>query len=206
MLLKIGAVGFVPDHPITFKSGIVSPVYIDNRKLPSHPKEWRVIIESFSKTIKKEKIKFDVLAGVEAAGIPHSAALGFFTKLPSVFVRKQVKDHGTKKIVEGGNVLNKRVLLIEDLVSTGGSSMDAIENIRKSGGKVSDCLVIVSYNFPSSREAFKKAKVKLHTLTSFPVILEEAKKLGMIKGENLKTVEVWLAQLFLPFATQSVQT
>ncbi|MEK7140421.1 MAG: orotate phosphoribosyltransferase [Patescibacteria group bacterium] len=193
-LLKIGAVGFVPDNPITFKSGIVSPVYTDNRKLPSHPKEWKVIIESFSKVIKKEKIKFDVLAGVEAAGIPHSAALGFHTKVPSVFVRKQVKDHGTKKMVEGGNVLNKRVLLIEDLVSTGGSSMDAVENIRKSGGKVSDCLVIVSYGFPSAKEAFSRAKVKLHTLTSFSVILEEAKNLGIIKGENLKKVETWLEE------------
>lgn len=194
VLLKIGAVGFVPNNPITFKSGIVSPVYVDNRKLPFHPKEWKVILESFAKLIKKEKIKVDVIAGVEAAGIPHSAALGFFTKTPSVFVRKEAKDHGTKKMVEGGNVLNRRVLLIEDLVSTGGSSLAAVENIRKSGGKVSDCLVVVSYGFPVSSEAFKKAKVKLHTLTTFPVILAEAQKLGIIKGENLKTVEAWLAQ------------
>jgi orotate phosphoribosyltransferase len=190
-LLHIGAVGFVPDNPITFKSGIVSPVYIDNRKLPSHPKEWKVVIESFAKLIKKEKLKMDMVAGVEAAGIPHSAALGFYTKIPSVFVRKEAKDHGTKKMVEGGSVLNKQVLLIEDLVTTGSSSLSAVKNIRGSGGKVSNCLVIVSYNFPSAQEAFRNEKVKLHTLTSFPVILEEAKKLGMVHDKALKKVEDW---------------
>lgn len=193
-LLKIGAVGFVPDNPITFKSGIVSPVYIDNRKLPFHPYEWKTIIEGFAKIIKKEKIRLDVVAGVEAAGIPHSAALGFSTKKPSVFVRKVAKDHGTKRMVEGGTVFNKNVLLIEDLVTTGGSSLAAVDNLRKEGAKVRSCLVIVSYNFPGAVYAFKSAKVKLHTLTTFPVILEEARKLGMIRGENLKKVENWFAE------------
>src|SRR3989344_2514201 len=193
-LLKIGAVGFVPDNPITFKSGIVSPIYIDNRKLPSHPNEWKIVIDAFSKIIKKENIKLDVLAGVAAAGIPHSAALGFFTKKPSVFVRKEVKDHGTKRMVEGGSVLNRNVLLIEDLVTTGGSSLNAVQNLRKEGAKVNNCLVIVSYNFPSAANAFSKAKVKLHAITSFPIILDEAKKLGLIKGDKLKQVENWLKE------------
>lgn len=193
-LLKIGAVGFVPDNPITFKSGIISPVYIDNRKLPFYPNEWKIIIDSFAKTIKKENLKLDAIAGVEAAGIPHSAALGFSMKKPSVFVRKQMKDHGTKKMVEGGSVLNRNILLIEDLVTTGGSSLSAIENLRKEGAKVNNCLVIVSYNFPSAKEAFSKAKVKLHTITSFPVILGEAKKLGMINEVTLKKVEAWFSE------------
>ena len=193
-LIKIGAVGFVPDNPITFKSGIISPVYIDNRKLPSYPKEWKVIIEGFAKIIKKEKIKVEVIAGVEAAGIPHSAALGFFTKIPSVFVRKELKDHGTKKMVEGGSVLNKHVLLIEDLVTTGRSSLSAVDNIRKAGGKISNCLVIVSYNFFSSKKAFSNAKVKLHAVTSFPVILEEAKKLGIVDAKTLMKIENWFRE------------
>lgn len=193
-LLKIGAVGFVPDNPITFKSGIISPVYIDNRKLPFYPNEWKIIIDSFAKTIKKENLKLDAIAGVEAAGIPHSAALGFSMKKPSVFVRKQMKDHGTKKMVEGGSVLNRNILLIEDLVTTGGSSLSAVENLRKEGAKVNNCLVIVSYNFPSAKEAFSKAKVKLHTITSFPVILGEAKKLGMINEAILKKVEAWFSE------------
>nr|MBP6060661.1 orotate phosphoribosyltransferase [Candidatus Paceibacterota bacterium] len=115
-------------------------------------------------------------------------------KKPSVFVRKQMKDHGTKKMVEGGSVLNRNILLIEDLVTTGGSSLSAVENLRKEGAKVNNCLVIVSYNFPSAKEAFSKAKVKLHTITSFPVILGEAKKLGMINEAILKKVEAWFSE------------
>jgi len=193
-LLKIGAVGFMPDNPITFKSGIVSPIYIDNRKLPFHPNEWQIIIQSFAEIIKREKIKLDVIAGVEAAGIPHSAALGFLLKIPSVFVRKKAKDHGTKRMVEGGSVLNKNVLLIEDLVTTGDSSLRAVENLRKEGAKVKNCLVIVSYDFPEARDAFSKAKVKLHHISSFPTIFDEVKKLGMIRGDKLKKVENWFKE------------
>jgi orotate phosphoribosyltransferase len=193
-LLRIGAVGFVPDNPITFKSGIVSPVYIDNRKLPFYPNEWKIVIDAFVKIIKKEKIKIDVVAGVASAGIPHSAALGFVTKKPSVFVRKEPKDHGTKRMVEGGSVLNKTVLLVEDLVTTGGSSLRAVDSLRKEGAKVNNCLVVVTYNFPSTKQSFIKEKVKLHTITSFPVILEEAKKLGMVKGDTLKKIEEWFAK------------
>lgn len=193
-LLKIGAVGFVLENPITFKSGIISPVYVDNRKFPFHPDEWKVIIESFSDVIKKENINVEVIAGVEAAGIPHSATLGFFTNTPSVFVRKQAKDHGTKKMVEGGEVARKKVLLIEDLVSTGGSSLSAVESIRKEEGIVDDCLVIVSYDFKQAKDAFHKANVKLHSLTSFPVILEKAIELRMLKQEQVEKIKSWLKE------------
>ncbi|MBY0376764.1 orotate phosphoribosyltransferase [Patescibacteria group bacterium] len=196
-LIKIGAVGFAPDNPVTFKSGIISPVYVDNRKFPFYPSEWHTVIEGFANLIKEDGIDVDIIAGVEAAGIPHSSGLGFFTKIPSVFVRKAVKDHGTKKLVEGGDVSGKRVLLVEDLVSTGISSLTAVEGLRAEGAIVEDCLVIVSYNFTEAKEAFKNANVRLHTLTSFPVILEEAKKQGLLQGEDLKIVEDWMAKYSL---------
>ena len=191
-LIKIGAVSFVTKDPVTFKSGIKSPVYVDNRKFPFHPDEWQSIIEGFADIIKKENLKVDVIAGVEAAGIPHSAALGFFLKIPSVFVRKQVKDHGTKKLVEGGDVVNKNVLLIEDVVSAGHSSLASVEILRAEGAIVRDCLVILSYGFSEAKEGFKKANVFLHTLTSFPVILEEVKKQEFLKEDELKIVENWV--------------
>ena len=190
-LLNIGAVGFNLENPITFKSGIVSPVYVDNRTFPFHPDAWRIIIESFADVIKKENIAVDVIAGVEAAGIPHSAGLGFFMKTPSVFVRKQAKEHGTKKMVEGGDVVGKKVLLIEDLVSTGISSLTAVKNIRAAGAIVKDCLVIVSYGFEEARDAFEKAEVKLHSLTSFPVILEEAEKMGKLNTAEVSKIKEW---------------
>ena len=192
-LLSIGAVSF-PKDMITFKSGIKSPVYIDNRKFPFHPKEWKDVIESFAEVIKKKDLKVDVVAGVEAAGIPHSSALSFLLEIPSVFVRKQAKDHGTKKMVEGGDVADKKVLLIEDVVSAGHSSLAGVTSLRAEGAIVEDCLVILSYGFSESREGFEKANVRLHTLTSFPVILEEAKKQGILEGDKLKTVEDWVKQ------------
>lgn len=192
-LIKIGAIGFNPEEPVTFKSGIISPVYVDNRKLPYHPEEWRVILEGFKDLIEKENLNSDVIAGVEAAGITHSAALGFMLSKPSIFIRKVAKDHGTKKLVEGGIVLGKSVVLLEDLVSTGGSSLSAVEALRNEGAKVNDCLVIVSYDFKEAKENFTNAHVNLHTLTSFPVILEEAEKLEILTAEQVAKVKDWFA-------------
>ena len=192
-LLAIGAVGFVPEKPLTFKSGIVSPVYVDNRKFPFHPNEWKGVIKGFAHTIKHEGIKADVIAGVEAAGIPHSAALGFFMGTPSVFVRKQAKDHGTKKLVEGGQVAGKHVVLIEDLVTTGGSSLASIAALRAEGAIAEQCLVIVTYGFGEAEEAFRNANVRLHSLTNFSTILTEAEKSGALSTENKKVVENFLA-------------
>lgn len=192
-LIKIGAVAF-PKDLVVFKSGIKSPVYIDNRKFPFHPKEWADVIDGFADKITKENIKVDVLAGVEAAGIPHSSGLGFFLKIPSVFVRKQIKDHGTKKMVEGGDVSGKNVLLIEDVVSAGHSSLAAVLALRAEGAIVTDCLVILSYGFNEAKQGFENANVRLHTLTSFSEILKEAKKQGILEGESLRIVEDWVSK------------
>ncbi len=193
-LLNIQAVGFKLAEPITFKSGLKSPVYVDNRRLPFFPEEWTLVIEGFRELITLNSLDFDIIAGIETAGIPHSAALGFLLKKPSVFVRKQVKDHGTKKRVEGGQVEGKRVLLIEDHITTGGSSLSGVEALRAEGGIVTDCLAITSYEFPNSKTVFAEAGVQPHTLTSFAVILEEAVKSGAIPADALATVEDWFTE------------
>jgi orotate phosphoribosyltransferase len=190
-LLSIKAVGFVKGEPIRFKSGILSPVYVDNRKLPSFPKHWKIILKGKKDLIKKKRINFDIIAGIETAGIPHSAALGFYLNKPSVFVRKQAKEHGHKKRVEGGEIKNKKVLLIEDLVTMGGSSLSGVEALRTEGGKVQDCLVIVNYGFPESTKAFKKAKVRLHALAPFATILKEAIALGKCTLQEAQSVREW---------------
>lgn len=190
-LLEIGAVGFAPQKPITFKSGIVSPVYVDNRRFPYHPQQWRKVIAGFVELLAKKQLKFDVIAGIETAGIPHSAALGYELQKPSVFVRKQVKDHGTKSRVEGGSVQGKRLLLLEDLVTTGGSSLSGVEALRNEGAIVTDCIVICSYGFIEAQEAFKQAGVNLHALVGFPEILEEAERRGLLNASERESVAEW---------------
>lgn len=191
-LLDIGGVGFVPDNPITFKSGILSPMYMDNRMFPSYPKEWRVVLDGFMDTIKEQNIEFEMIAGIETAGIPHSSALGALLGMPSVFVRKAAKDHGTKKMVEGGEVKGKKVFLIEDLVTTGGSSLHGVSELRKAGAVVTDCLVIVGYELQEAIDAFEKENVRLTQLTDVNTILGVAEEMGKITDTNKKIVSEWL--------------
>lgn len=190
-LLEIDAVVFTPDAPITFKSGIRSPVYVDNRRLPFWPAQWRLVIEGFQRIIAAEGIAFDVIAGIETAGIPHSAALGYALKMPSVFVRKQIKEHGTRSRIEGGDVAGRRALLIEDLVTTGGSSLAGVAALRDAGATVDDCLCITSYGFPEARAAFAAARVRLHLLTPFAAIVAEAAKLGRFGAREVEIIEAW---------------
>jgi len=191
-LLEINAVGFSLEKPIVFKSGIISPVYVDNRKLPFFPTNWKTVLEALALLIEESRIEFDVVAGIETAGIPHSAALGFMLKKPSVFVRKQAKDHGTKKMVEGGDVRGKRVLLIEDHVTTGGSSLAGVKSLRAEGAIVTDCLSITSYEFEEVTKAFGYAQVTLHTATTFQAILTEAVVMKKMNEVEMATVKNWL--------------
>ena len=191
-LLQIEAVVFTPNEPITFKSGIKSPVYVDNRRLPFWPAQWQVVLEGFRDLIALRGITFHIIAGIEAAGIPHSAALAYLTKTPSVFVRKQAKEHGTRSRIEGGDVTGKRVLLIEDLVTTGGSSLAGVEALREAGAEVTDCLCITSYGFPEAQRAFDAAGVRLHPLTPFSSIVVEASKQGRFSAAELEILEAWM--------------
>jgi orotate phosphoribosyltransferase len=191
-MLEIGAVGFCVANPITFKSGIVSPVYCDNRRFPFWPSQWRRVIAGFEDTIVAQSIVCDVIAGVEAAGIPHSAALGYALGKPSVFVRKQAKEHGTKKLVEGGDVSGRRVVLVEDLVTTGMSSLAAMEMLRAEGAVTTDCLAIISYGFPEAEEKFAQSGVRLHALTNFAEVLDVAEATGRVSEGDAATVKEWL--------------
>jgi orotate phosphoribosyltransferase len=191
-LIAINGVGFRPASPITFKSGIKSPVYCDNRRFPFWPEQWSKVIAGFERLIAEHEIVVDVIGGVEAAGIPHSAALGFAMRKPSIFIRKEPKEHGTKKRVEGGDVSGKRVVLVEDLVTTGGSSMAAIEALRSEGAVVTDCLAIISYDFPEAVELFAERGVTLHATTTFEDVLEIALEQGTIQEAEAELVRDWL--------------
>ena len=192
-LLEIGAIGFSPESPITFKSGIRSPVYVDNRILIYHPVAWHVIIEGFKSLIGSLNLEFDIIAGVAVGGVPHSSALAYVMNTPSVFIRKETKGHGTGKRVEGGDVAGKRVLLVEDLVSTGGSSLSGVAALRQSGAEVSDVLAVVSYGFDEAASAFAHAELRLHTLTDFETLLELACEIDSLNQKQLAVVRRWFA-------------
>lgn len=195
-LLTAKAVRFSPREPFTFKSGILSPIYVDNRVLPYYPVQWRQIISGFQFAIGASGIAFDVIAGVETAGIPHSAALSYSMKRPSVFVRKQEKDHGTGQRVEGGEVKDKRVLLIEDLVTTGGSSLSGVIGLREAGAIVEDCLTIITYSFQDALDAFTEAGVRMTALTTFPILAEMAREQEAFGDDELRLIYDWLADPF----------
>lgn len=191
-LIAIDGVGFRPSAPITFKSGIQSPVYCDNRRFPFWPEHWTKVIHGFEQLIAEREIPLDIVGGVEAAGIPHSAALGFHMQKPSIFIRKEPKGHGTKKRVEGGDVAGKHVVLVEDLVTTGSSSIAAIEALRDEGAVVTNCLAIISYGFPEAVELFAHNAVKLHTTTTFESVLEVALERSLVTDEDATIVRGWL--------------
>jgi len=191
-LLAIGGVGFKPSAPIIFKSGMRSPVYCDNRRFPFWPAEWARVIRGFETMIAERGIRAEVIGGVEAAGIPHSATLGFAMQRPSVFIRKEAKGHGTKKRVEGGDVAGLRVVLVEDLVTTGMSSMAAIQALREEGALVSDCLAIISYGFAEAVELFAREGVTLHAATTFETVLAVAREQGVLDAEGAAVVADWL--------------
>lgn len=190
-LLTIRAVGFAPYAPITFKSGIVSPVYVDNRILPFYPDSWRTVISGFAHCIQQENIGHDIIAGVAVGGIPHSAALAYEMGTPFVFIRKETKEHGKQKRIEGGEVAGRTVLLIEDLITTGGSSLNAAQALREAEAQVNDVLAIVSYGFRAAHIAFQTAKINLHTLTNFEAILGIAKEQGYFKTDELDIILDW---------------
>ncbi|NJR12788.1 orotate phosphoribosyltransferase [bacterium] len=192
-LLQINAVGFSPDHPITFKSGLRSPVYVDNRRLPFHPNQWQTILHGFRALIEEKDLTFDALAGIAVGGVPHSAALGYILHKPSLFIRKESKGHGHHKMIEGGNVKGLRVLLIEDLVTTGGSALAGVEALRAAGAVVTDVAAIVSYGFAEADITFANARVTAHTLVPFRTILSEALVLGRFDAAQATVIEDWFA-------------
>jgi orotate phosphoribosyltransferase len=190
-LLEIQAVGFALEKPIRFKSGLLSPVYVDNRRFPYYPEAWSRVIEGFTQLVQEKNIEFDVVAGIETAGIPHSAALGYTLQKPSVFIRKEAKDHGTKKMVEGGEVLGKKVLLIEDHVTTGMSSLHGVRELKNAGAEVVACLSITSYEWPEAQQAFAQEGVPQFALTFFAQILEEAERQQIITAEQSAIIHEW---------------
>lgn len=188
-LLKLDAVVLRPSKPFVWTSGIRSPIYCDNRLVLSHPKARDKVIEAFVRLIEDKKLKFDALAGIATAGIPHAAILADRLKMPLLYVRASPKTHGKGNRVEGSIRKGERVLVVEDLVSTGQSSLEAVRALRQAGLKAEDCVAIFTYGFAFAKNAFHRERCGLHTLTDLKTLLDVAEEEERITPQDRALIE-----------------
>ena len=198
-LIAAEAVFFVPDAPVTFASGIRSPVYMDIRRLLAAPELWSGVIEELTKAACRQKggaagvadSGAEIVAGVAVGGIPHSTAVALRAGLPSCFVRKQAKEHGRGKAIEGADVEGRKVVLVEDVITTGGSSLDAVMSLQEAGAEVVGCVAIAGYDLDGASDKFAEAGVSLHLLAPFPTVLEAAEASGSFPQEAIYEARRW---------------
>ena len=190
-LLQIGAVKLSPNEPFTWASGKKSPIYCDNRLTLSYPEVRRLICQSFVDKIKENFKDVEVIAGVATGGIAHGALVAEALGLPLIYVRDKPKGHGRMNLIEGHLEAGKRVVVIEDLISTGGSSLKAVEGIRESGGNVLGLLAIFTYGFEAANKAFEAANCPFDTLTNFQSLLQELKSQNAPEAE-ISFMENWI--------------
>jgi orotate phosphoribosyltransferase len=188
LLLKTKAVTLSPAKPFTWASGIKSPIYTDNRILLSCPQERKKVVSAFVDAIKMECPAFDVVAGVATSGIPWAAWVAEALGKPLVYVRSEKKDHGKGNLVEGRIVKGQKAVVIEDLVSTGGSSVAAVEGAREAGAQVTHCFAIFTYGMQKANDAFAAARCTIVTLTDFATLIGLASETGYISREQKENV------------------
>ncbi|MDH8702106.1 orotate phosphoribosyltransferase [Dysgonomonadaceae bacterium PH5-43] len=190
-LLKIKAVKLQPANPFTWASGWKSPIYCDNRKTLSYPETRNFIKLELCRLILENYPDVDAIAGVATGAIAQGALVADALNLPFVYVRATPKDHGLENLIEGDLKPGSKVVVIEDLISTGGSSLKAVEAIRRSGCNVAGMLAIFTYGFPVAKEKFEEAKVNLTTLSNYDAILDEALSTKYIDESEIKTLQEW---------------
>ncbi len=190
-LLKISAIKLQPANPFTWASGWNSPIYTDNRKTLSYPDVRSFIKVELCRLILENFGEIDAIAGVATGAIAQGALVADTLALPYVYVRSTPKDHGLENLIEGNLKPGQKVVVIEDLISTGGSSLKAVQAIRNAGCEVVGMAAIFTYGFPIAEEAFRKDDVKLLTLSNYNSMLEAALATGYIKDEDVETLKEW---------------
>ncbi len=190
-LLNVKAVKLNVEKPFTWASGWKSPIYCDNRKLLSYPAVRKLVYTSLANVIKENFKDVDVIAGVATGAIAYGALVAELLEKPFVYVRPKPKDHGTGAQIEGELPSGAKVVVIEDLISTGGSSLSAVDALLKDGAVVLGMVAIFTYNFIKSVRAFEYANVELHTLSHYEALLEQAVEDKYIKEEDLEVLKSW---------------
>lgn len=189
LLLEKKAVTLNTKEPYTFSSGIRSPIYCDNRSLAEFPTQRKKIVESFIDKLKY--YDFDVIAGTSTAGIQWAAWIAYELEKPMAYVRGSAKKHGKGKQIEGADVDGRKVAVIEDLISTGGSSYDAVVSVRDNGGIVVGVFAIFTYNLNKAEEVFRQGNSPVFTLADFNSLMDAAEELNYLTKEEIEIARQW---------------
>lgn len=190
-LLSISAIKLQPDNPFTWASGWNSPIYTDNRKTLSYPAVRSFIKIELARLISEKFPEAECVAGVATGAIAQGALVADLLNLPYVYVRSTPKDHGLENLIEGTVKLGQKIIVIEDLISTGKSSLKAVEALRAAGCEVIGMVALFTYGFPQAEKAFKKANVKLYCLSNYNAMLESALAINYIKEADIETLREW---------------
>ncbi|MGV3509579.1 MAG: orotate phosphoribosyltransferase [Sphingobacteriaceae bacterium] len=190
-LLQIKAIKLQPNNPFTWASGIKSPIYCDNRITLSHPTIRTYIRQNLTALIQEEFGSVGLIAGVATAGIPQGALVAQELGLPFAYVRSKPKEHGTGSLIEGEIFDNQRVIVVEDLISTGKSSLQAVEALREAGCDVAGLVAIFSYGLDEATQNFKKAKCRFSTLSNYSALIDYASEHRFINKDDLELLRKW---------------
>ncbi|MDE6513800.1 MAG: orotate phosphoribosyltransferase [Muribaculaceae bacterium] len=190
-LLKVSAIKLQPENPFTWASGWNSPIYTDNRITLSYPEVRTFIKVELCRIIKERFPQADAVAGVATGAIAQGALVADTLAMPYVYVRSAPKDHGLENLIEGNLKPGQKVVVVEDLISTGGSSLKAVQAIRNAGCEVVGMVAMFSYGFPVAEKAFKEANVELVTLSNYNAMLEAALATNYIRAEDVETLKQW---------------
>ena len=190
-LLDIEAVFLRPNEPFTWASGIKSPIYCDNRITMSYPHVRRAIAKGLAAVIKTTYPEAEVIAGTATAGIPHAAWVAELLDLPMVYIRSKAKEHGKGNQIEGRIQPNQKMVVIEDLLSTGGSVLEACEAAKREGADVLGVAAIFTYELPQVQENFDQAGLPYVTLTNYTALIESALETGAIQESDVALLQEW---------------
>jgi orotate phosphoribosyltransferase len=195
--LDIGAIELRPKEPFTWVSGYRMPIYNDNRLLLGQFAHRRLVAEGFAGLMERHELAPDVIAGTATAGIPFGTTLADRLQLPFIYIRSSEKGHGREKRIEGVLNAGESAVLVEDLISTGGSSVSALKSVREAGGKIDSCVAIFSYGFSEAAEKFRESGAKYYPLFTLDTLIEVALSRKFISSEDAKGLEEWRSEPFL---------
>ncbi|TFE02702.1 orotate phosphoribosyltransferase [Jeotgalibacillus salarius] len=193
-LLEIKAVELSPAHPFTWASGIKSPIYCDNRLIMSYPEIRSFAADQLTDLIKTNFPDAEIIAGTATAGIPHAAWVSERMELPMNYVRSSAKKHGKTNQIEGKVSSGKKAVVIEDLISTGGSSIDAVTALKEQGIEVLGVAALFTYGFKKAEQQFKEAGVPYFTVTDFDTLIGQAEKMNYISKDQVIELEKWKSE------------